>query len=168
MNGRIKPMLGGIRNFLWVGTLNLPSFEDGREHRPWQAAEHRIAWRELDLRNRVRLDQRFFDDDGGAVLRFRQRLRGRHFIAGSQWYGGVSNEVFVNLDDRGEGPVSGFEQNRLRFAVGGPLHRRLRVESGYEWQYVERRSNEPQHRHVFFVEFSIDTGGLPVFPWSPR
>ncbi|MDJ0869427.1 MAG: DUF3556 domain-containing protein [Myxococcota bacterium] len=39
MNGRIKPMLGGIRNFLWVGTIKLPLFPGvpviGSPHRGW-------------------------------------------------------------------------------------------------------------------------------------
>lgn len=150
-----------------LGYDYLDSFQTRSEHRIWQSAEHRLLRRDLVVRNRVRLDQRFVEDVDGVVLRFRYRLRGRHPIGGSGWYGAVSDEVFANVNDRGEGPVSGFEQNRLRFAVGGILGR-LRAESGYEWQYVESRTGPARNVHVFFVEFSVDTGDLPGPPWSPR
>jgi hypothetical protein len=117
----------------------------------------------------VRLDQRFVEDVDGVVVRFRYRLRGFRPIAGSKWYGAVSDEVFANLNDQGAGPVAGFEQNRLRFAFGRAFPGRVRAESGYEWQYVEGRNGAAENRHVFFIEFSIDTGsGRPRPPWSPR
>ena len=97
----------------------------------------------------------------GAVVRFRYRLRGTHPIAGSDWYGAISDEVLTNLNNQGEGPVSGFNQNRLRAAIGTRFFGRLRVESGYEWQYTERRGRSSQDRHVFLVELSLDTRSRP-------
>jgi hypothetical protein len=151
-----------------LGYDYLHSFQSRSEHRVWQAAEHRLGWRALTVRNRIRLDQRFVEDVGGAVLRFRYRLRATHPIASSDWYAVLSDEVFTNLNDQGAGPISGFEQNRLRVGAGGRFLERLRAEWGYEWQYAERRSSTSVNRHVVFVEFTIDTGGLPIFPWSPR
>jgi hypothetical protein len=147
-----------------VGYDYIHSFHSADEHRPWQAVEYRMRWRDLTLKNRVRLDQRFVDGVDGVVVRFRYRLRGTHPIANSDWYGVVSDAVFTNLNDQGSGPVSGFEQNRLRVAAGGRFLGRLRAESGYEWQYAERRSGPAVNRHVFFVEFSIDSGTL----WRAR
>jgi hypothetical protein len=151
-----------------LGYDYLHSFRSSPEHRVWQAAEHHFQWRDLTVKNRVRLDERIVEDVGGAVVRFRYRLRGTHPIAGSQWYAAISDEVMANLNDYGTGPVSGLEQNRLRFAVGVPFLERLRVESGYEWQYIERRDSSARHFHVFVVEFTIDTGGLRLLPFSPR
>lgn len=153
---------------LELGYDYLDSFQSRSEHRIWQSAEHRLAWRDFTVRNRVRLDQRFVEDVDGVVWRFRYRLRGTHPIADSAWYGAVSDEVFANLDDRGAGPVAGFEQNRLRFAAGTTFLGRLRAESGYEWQYAASRTGPDRNIHVFFIEFSIDTGNLPGPPWSPR
>jgi hypothetical protein len=151
-----------------LGYDYLHSFQSSSEHRVWQAAEHHFRWRDLTLKNRVRLDERIVEDISGAVVRFRYRLRGTHPIAGSRWYGAISDEVMANLNDQGSGPVSGFEQNRLRFAVGLRFLDRLQVESGYEWQYAESRSRPASHFHVFFVEFTIDTGGRRLIRFSPR
>jgi hypothetical protein len=150
-----------------LGYDYIHSFHGAGEHRPWQAAEHRMPWHDLTLQNRIRLDERFVDDVDGVVVRFRYRLRGTHPIAGSDWYGVVSDEVFTNLNDQGAGPVSGFEQNRLRVATGVRYLGRLRAESGYEWQHAERRSGPAVNRHVFIIELSIDSGTLWGAPKSP-
>ena len=127
----------------------------------WQQAEYALRWRDLTVRNRIRLDQRFVEDVSGVVVRFRYRLRGTHPIGGSDWYGAISDEVLTNINNQGEGPISGFEQNRLRAAIGTRLLGRLRVESGYEWQYAERRNRSSVNRHVFVVELSLDSRPRP-------
>jgi hypothetical protein len=130
---------------------------DGRsENRLWLSGEYVLGWRDLTFANRVRFDQRWVENVDGVVARFRYRLRGVHPIPGSDWYGALSDEVFANLNDRGEGPVHGFEQNRLRAAVGSRLFGRVRAETGYEWQYVDRRSGGFVNRHVFLIELAID------------
>jgi hypothetical protein len=150
-----------------LGYDYLHSFESSSENRIWQAAEYRLGWRDFTVENRLRLDERFVEGVSGVVVRLRYRLRGTHPIAGS-WYAALSDEVLANLNGRGAGPVYGFEQNRLRFAVGARFFERLRVESGYEFQIVESRSSGTSIDNVFLVEFSIDTGkGLPR-PFSPR
>jgi hypothetical protein len=143
------------------------SFHAASEHRAWQAGEHKLRWGDFAVKNRIRLDQRLVEDVDGVVLRFRYRLRGTHPIAGSGWYGVLSDEAFANLNDRSAGPVSGFEQNRLRAAVGVRFLGRVRAESGYEWQYAERRDARAVNRHVFFVSFFVDTGGRAGAEKSP-
>jgi hypothetical protein len=134
---------------------------DGRsENRLWLSGEYVLGWRDLTFANRVRFDQRWVENVDGVVARFRYRLRGVHPIPGSDWYGALSDEVFANLNDRGEGPVHGFEQNRLRAAVGSRLFGRVRAETGYEWQYVDRRSGGFVNRHVFLIELAIDIGAI--------
>jgi hypothetical protein len=142
------------------------SFHSNDEHRIWQAAEYRFTWRRLTVNNRLRLDQRFVENVDGVVARLRYRLRGTHPVGSSDWYGTLSNETFANVNDRGTGPVHGFEQNRVRLAAGVHFLKRLQAESGYEWQYVERRGDSSEHRHVFFIAFTIDTGDGRL--WSPR
>lgn len=151
-----------------LGYDYLDSFRSASEHRIWQAVEHRLRWRNLIVRNRIRLGQRFVDGVDGAVVRFRYRLRGLHPIGGTPWYAAISNEFFVNLNNQGSGPDTGFEQNRLRLALGRRFLERLVVESGYEWQYAERRNRPATNRHVFLIELSIDTRGRPLIPQSPR
>ena len=142
-----------------LGYDYIHSFHAASEHRPWLTGEHKLHWRDLTVKNRLRLDQRVVEDVDGVVVRLRYRLRGTYPIAGSSWYGVLSDEVFANLNDRGAGPVSGFEQNRMRAAVGVRFLGNLRVESGYEWQYAERRSSGAVNRHVLFVSLFVDTGG---------
>ena len=143
-----------------LGYDHLGSIEGRSENRLWLSGEHVFGWRDLQVKNRVRFDQRWVEDVDGVVARFRYRLRGVHPIQGTAWYGAISDEVFSNMNDRGEGPVDGFEQNRLRGAVGSRLFGRIRAESGYEWQYADRRSGGFENRHVLFIEFAIDTGTI--------
>jgi len=133
---------------------NFPSSET-REHRPFQLAEHR--WEpegplpgDLVIKNRIRLDERFRSDADGVIARLRYRLRTTRRIA-SGLYLTVSNEIFVNLNDRGSGPPQGFEQNRLRVAPGYAIMPGLRVEFGYEWHLVGRREQATDTRHVLFI-----------------
>jgi hypothetical protein len=108
--------------------------------------------------HRVRLDERFVEGVDPTIFRFRYRLSTSHPFGDSAWYGLASDEVFANLNDDDEGPVSGFEQNRFRLGVGRRLFGRLRVEGGYEFQYARRRGNPDEFRHVVFLEFSLSTG----------
>ncbi len=133
------------------------------EHRAWQAVGFAFPIRGFRIGNRIRFDERLIDNVSGAVVRLRYRLRTTYDIGGSRLEGfhlSASGEVFVNLNDKGEGPVDGFEQNRVRAGVGWQLGK-ARVEAGYEWQYGRRRSAPWLHRHVLFVEFtySPDTFG---------
>ena len=153
-----------------LGYDYLHSYSGSSENRFWQAAQHAFKWREITVGNRIRLDQRWVKGVDGAVARFRYRFRATRPIGGkdSSWYGVISDEVLTNLNDQGSGPVSGFEQNRLRFAAGVKLPVRFRVEAGYEYQYVESRSGPSTNVHMFLVELAIDTGDGPILGWSPR
>jgi hypothetical protein len=151
-----------------LGYDYIHSFDGRDEHRPWQAAEYRLRWSDLLVKNRVRLDQRFVEGVDGVVVRFRYRLRGSYLVPNSDWYLALSDEIFTNLNDQGSGPVDGFEQNRLRVAVGGVRFlRRRRAECGYEWQHALGRSRLVENRHVFLIEFSVDSGALWQAPKSP-
>ena len=135
----------------------LYSFDGLSEHRPWQSAHHAVERGNLWFVHRIRIDERVVEDVDPTIFRLRYRLGASRPIAGSQWYGLVSEEVFVNLNDDDEGPVEGFEQNRLRLGLGRRLGR-LRVEGGYEFQYARRRADPNVFRHIVFLEFSLATG----------
>ena len=150
-----------------LGYDYIHAFQADTEHRVWEAAEHRAQWGDLAVKNRIRLGHRFPEGVDRAVHRLRYRLRAMFPLGDTGWHGAISDEVFANLNDRGEGPVSGFEQNRVRAGVALRPRGRVRAELGYEWQYAERRSRSAVHRHVFFVELSIDTGSREGGPKSP-
>jgi hypothetical protein len=151
-----------------LGYDYLHSFTSSSENRVWQAAQHQFKWHEFDVSNRIRLGQRFVEGVDGVVVRLRYRLRAAHPLWSSRFYWAISNEVLANVNDRGEGPPHGFEQNRLRFALGARFSNGLRVESGYEYQYVHSRNGTNTNTHTFLIELSLDTGSRPLRPWHPH
>jgi hypothetical protein len=136
----------------------LHAFDGRDEHRAWQSAHHAVEHEKLRLVHRVRLDERFIEGVGPTIFRFRYRLSVSHPFGDSAWYGLASEEVFVNFNDDDEGPLDGFEQNRLRLGVGRHVFGHLRVEGGYEFEYARQRTNTNEFRHVVFLEFSLSTG----------
>jgi hypothetical protein len=136
----------------------LHAFDGRDEHRAWQSAHHAVEHEKLRLVHRVRLDERFIEGVGPTIFRFRYRLSVSHPFGDSAWYGLASEEVFVNFNDDDEGPLDGFEQNRLRLGVGRHVFGHLRVEGGYEFEYARQRTNPNEFRHVVFLEFSLSTG----------
>ena len=151
-----------------LGYDYLHSFTSASENRIWQAGQHSITWHDLIASNRIRLDQRFIENVDGVVVRFRYRFRATHPLWSSWLYGVISDEVFTNVNDQGAGPIAGFEQNRLRFALDVRFKKRLRVESGYEYQYVKSRDGAETNTHTFIIEFSLSTNSEPLFHWDPR
>jgi len=151
-----------------LGYDYLHSFTASSENRFWQAAQHRFLWREISVSNRIRVDERWIEGVNGVVARFRYRLRTTHPLWSPDWYGVISDEVLANMNDQGSGPPQGFEQNRLRFALGFRIKNRLRIESGYEYQYVQSRGGADTNTHTFLIEVSLDTGRGPLLPWDPR
>lgn len=128
------------------------------ENRLWQSMslEHRLS--KPALSSRLRLDERFIEGISGVILRARYRLRATYELADGPWYLAGSDEVFANLNSKGEGPVGGFEQNRLFLGLGREIVGHLKLEMGYQWGYQERRS-EDLLTHSILVNFSIRTGG---------
>jgi len=51
------------------------------------------------------------------------------------FYLSLSEVVRYNLTDKGEGPVAGFEQNRVYAGIGFNAGKRARIGFGYLWRY---------------------------------
>ena len=117
-------------------------------------AEYRLPVERFDLTGTARLDQRFVEDVRGVVVRLRFRARATYQLP-SSLYLAASDEIFLNLNDRGEGPSQGFEQNRVRAALGWTWQR-ARVETAYEWHINAGRGRSNQDLHVFAIELSLD------------
>ncbi len=108
--------------------------------------------------NRVRLEERLISGISGAILRNRYRVHLTHPIGTTRFSIVASNEVFVNLNDKHEGPVHGYEQNRLFAGIGVRLGRYMRAELGYLWRNEDTRSSS-QNDHVINLSLFIDTKG---------
>lgn len=128
------------------------------ENRFWQEAALPLRFGDLVVGNRARIEQRWIEGVSGVVARFRYRIRCAHPIARSPAYLVFANELFVNLNDRGEGPKQGFEQNRLGGSLGIHVGRRVRAELGYQWRHLDLRSSE-KNDHVLTLNLFVDTRG---------
>ena len=141
---------------LGLGFDYLYSFPDSEtsEYRPWQS----IGWRQTlfgrPVANRIRLEERFFDDVDGAVFRARYRIGIRRPFADRDWYYRVSNELFVNLNSQDDSSDGGFDQARAYFAIGRKLSSSLGAEVGYQLTYDET-SGEDEWTHTLRLTVSI-------------
>lgn len=126
------------------------------ENRVWQQAGFKFKLGDLSVGNWVRVEERFIEDIDGAIVRARYRLHLTHPIGVSSWTLIGSEEVFVNLNSKGTGPVCGFEQNRLFGGLGRKVGEHLWVEAGYQWGFEEERDAPNQNIHAILVNFSYD------------
>ena len=143
-----------------LGYDHLHAFPAGSsdENRIWQSLslEHRAS--RPVLSSRLRLDERIIEGIDGVIFRARYRLRATYGLVEGPWYLVGFDEVFANLNSKGEGPVGGFEQNRLFFGLGGQVAARVKLEMGYQWGYQERRG-EDLVTHTILVNFLVFAGG---------
>ena len=133
------------------------------EHRAWQAIHHTPTRGPFGGVHRVRLDERWIQGLDKVIWRLRYRLSATQQLFRTRWYGRLSDEVLVNLNDEDEGPVGGFEGNRARLAFGRYLTDRIRLESGYQFEYARRRDRTNEFRHTLFVELVLSTGKVRGF-----
>jgi hypothetical protein len=88
-------------------------------------------------------------------LRFLQHLS--HPLGESPNYLTGFGAIRFNLDDKGEGPVSGFEQSRLYTALGRHIGDHVQFECGYLWRYEDERSGTDRSDHAIHFQLLINT-----------
>ncbi len=142
-----------------LGYAYYDNIGDSHENRLVQQVAYGMEPSGFALGHRGRLEQRFIQGIGGIVVRARYRLGATYPLGVPPWYLAGSNEVFVNLNSKGEGPVDGFEQNRISGALGVHLGVHLRMEAGYMWRYKDQRDKTNRSDHVITVRFFINTSG---------
>ncbi len=114
-----------------------------REQRIWHQILHEKEFSKLFLINRFRMEERFIQNVDGVSLRTRYQLKGIYPIGKTKIWGIVlANELFVNLNSRFDGPQAGIDQNRFFVGLSKKINKYLRVEGGYQLQYI----NDPAPR----------------------
>lgn len=120
------------------------------EHRIWQQYIHRHKISNINVSHRFRLEQRFMERSGDADL-FAQRLRyfvrflmplqktEQNFDKG--FFAALQDEVFFNIQGKGDLNGSLFDQNRAYIAVGYRFSKKLDVETGYMNQALKGAVN---------------------------
>jgi hypothetical protein len=124
-----------------------------------------VAWEELYLKHpfqlfgfthQFRLEQRFIQGISGTIPRIRYLIHTTTPL-GPTFYFAFSEAFRFNLVDKGTGPVSGFEQNRLYAGFGVHASKYLKVELGYLWRYELERAPPNKSDHVIRVQLLFAT-----------
>jgi hypothetical protein len=144
---------------LGVGYKWQDKFGEANEHDLWQELYVNHALGDFRLGHQFRMEERFIGDVDGAIARLRYLFHVDHPI-NEKWYLAASEAIRFNLNDQGEGPVQGFEQNRAYFGVGRRVGT-LNVELGYLWRYERERTGPDASDHVIRFQFHFDTKARP-------
>jgi hypothetical protein len=124
-----------------------------------------VAWEELYLKHpfqlfgfthQFRLEQRFIQGISGTIPRIRYLIHTTTPL-GPTFYFAFSEAFRFNLVDKGTGPVSGFEQNRLYAGFGVHASKYLKVELGYLWRYELERAPPNKSDHIIRVQLLFAT-----------
>jgi hypothetical protein len=93
----------------------------------------------------------------GVIPRLRVLQHASYPIGDSPSYLTGFGAVRINLDDKGQGPVSGFEQSRIYAALGHHIGDRIQFEAGYLWRYEEERTGDDRNDHVVHFQVVLNT-----------
>lgn len=138
--------------YVW-STRYLPSRVE--EHRPFQHITHTQPLGRVTLQNRVMVEERVLENVSGPTVRGRHLLRLTAPLKNPDWYGVLSNEVFVHLNSQPNGPAAGFQQDRAFVGVGKKLTPHLQVEGGYQIQYANRPGPQSDRMdHILLLQLS--------------
>ena len=137
------------------------------EHRILTDGAYHTDIKNFVLGTRLRVTVRFVDNVG-TVLRLRHRLSTLWSISDTAAYLTASNEIFFNLNDQGEGPPLGFEEDRLFAGVGYHFGPHLRAETGYMWRPSRSRGNPTLSSHIVAVNFFFTTTPRKELRPEPR
>lgn len=130
------PHFSGYVGHGWVGNFQPQFLKENRIYQ--QLGFGHMLGKRLQVLHRARLEERFIQDtDGDCSMRARYLLR-LALPLKKKFYAVVSDELFVNLNTIGNGPVSGIDQNRLYAGIGRQMNNSLRLEVGYQQQYVNK------------------------------
>ncbi len=108
------------------------------------------------------------DDIGGILPRIRFLTHLSHPLGDSPCYLTGFGAVRFNLDDKGEGPVSGFEQSRVFGGLGRHVGEHLLFEVGYLWRYEEERSGDDSSDHALRFRLVFNAKAKRIKKPRPR
>lgn len=130
---------------LWLGYAYQPSFNPFRyENRAFQQSLHTTHVGPFKMVNRSRLEERMIEDAGQPAMRIRHQLwLGYPLPRWPAWSLVAAVEPFINLNTVTNGPIAGFDQNRLYLGVSRQIGKHLRVEVDYLNVFVLGHDGDP-------------------------
>lgn len=142
-----------------------PLFRD--EHRLYQQLLYTKAFPTWQVRGRARLEERFLDETAGPSLRARTLLRGTLPLGEAhRWSLVLSEELFVNLHARQNGPAAGLNQNRFFAGVTQHIQENLNITIGYQLQLINTRASRLVDimNHILLFQTHFTFGDTPPTP----
>jgi len=133
--------------YAFIGTYNrlADSLKNSlTENRIWEQYIYNLKFGQVSLQNRLRLEQRFIEQQTRDV--FAQRLR--YFVRtivplqkqkssfSKGVFAAIQNEIFFNVQNKDKLNNSVFDQNRAYGAIGYRFSPKLDLEAGYMNQYT--------------------------------
>ncbi len=148
-----KKLESGLIMTLGYDAHLIESPRDRLEQRIWQQLSYADSLSGFDLQYRLRLEERVIEGLDEVVLRPRLLLGISRPIAGSAWYGKVSEELFFHLNSAERGPRSGYDQTRTFLGFGRSFGDGSKIEVGYQLQHINRPGNDLLN-HLLMVSYS--------------
>jgi len=144
------------QGYAWVGNYQ-PSLRE--ENRLYQQLLYRRKFSFVKVLSRSRLEERFIDNTDSVAVRARTMLRGDFPLPDApEWAIVVYDEIFVNVNAVGNGPDSGFDQNRFFLGMNRKFTEHFNMDLGYQMQAVNNR--QPglinQINHTILLQFFIN------------
>ncbi len=149
---QVTPRLSLWQGYAWV-TNYRPEFRG--EHRIFQQLIYSRKYSFLHMMNRWRLEERIIQRGQGTGIRARSMLRANFpFDRFPLWAFAVYDEIFVNLTAVGNGPLAGFDQNRLFLGFNRTLTPNYNVDIGYQNQAINTRADGLVNRinHILLIQ----------------
>ena len=151
---------------LWLGYTWQGEYDTARD---FELATHdvfqQVVWIKnltpsLNFQYRARLEQRFFAEVGGVAHRLRQRWRFEYSLPDSQAYLIAADELFIYFNDLNNSRVSGtvqsgVNQNRIYGGIGYNLAPGVKIDTGYQLQYVNQFNGQDLFNHVWLTNFNV-------------
>jgi len=155
----------------WVfsgGYKHIDRNGDSDEHDVWQEIGSNRKFDDLVTGWQVRLEERFYNGVSGMIPRLRFLTHASHPIGASPYYLTGFGAVRFNLDDKGQGPVSGFEQVRAFAGIGRHIGDHVLLECGYLYRFERERSLADNSDHTLNMHLTINTKAKPTRKPHPR
>lgn len=166
-----KPALHYHIDPSWVfsaGYKYIDKYQMANEQDPWQEITLNKMFDDLVTGYQVRLEERLIDGIDGILPRLRFLTHVSYPIGHSPSYLTGFGAVRFNLDEKGEGPVSGFEQSRIFAGLGRHFGERIQFEVGYLWRYEEKRTGDDLSDHAIHFRLVFNTKGKSIKKPHPR
>lgn len=148
------------KSSVWFGYANVRAHPNSasavEENRLWQQYLYNFdSIAGVKLQARTRLEERRMEGGHETGYRLRQSVRALKPLASKEKIGLlIWDEFFVHLNDTDWGAQRGTDQNRLFLGVELKVHPKLKIETGYINQYVQRNSIDKMN-HIFSTSFNF-------------